>query len=73
MKDAPVKIRISAIFLDDSIYSREDIDHKRIGLFIENLRDGFKFEPIEIQTWPNAAMQKKKILGVTSRYVMIVK
>ena len=43
MKDVSAKILISDIFLDEFIYPRENIDHKRIGIFIENLRDGFVF------------------------------
>ena len=43
MKDVSAKILISDIFLDESIYPRENIDHKRIGIFAENLRDGFVF------------------------------
>ena len=40
MKDVRVKVLISDVFLDESIYPRENIDHKRIGIFVENLRDG---------------------------------
>jgi hypothetical protein len=43
MKDVSAKILISDIFLDESIYPRENVDHKRIGIFAENLRDGFVF------------------------------
>ena len=46
MKDVSAKILISDIFPDESIYPRENIDHKRIGIFVENLRYGFVFEPI---------------------------
>ncbi len=49
MEDITAKILLSDIFLDESIYPRENIDHKRIGIFIENLRDGFKLDPIEVQ------------------------
>ena len=64
MKDASVKIRISDIFLDESIYPRENIDHKRIGIFIENLRDGFKFDPIEIQSYPEKKGKYRILDGV---------
>jgi len=40
MKDVSAKILISDVFLDESIYPRENIDHKRVGIFVENLRDG---------------------------------
>jgi hypothetical protein len=60
MKDASAKILISDIFLDESIYPRENIDHKRIGIFIENLRDGFTFEPIVVQVCPDPEIAAKK-------------
>ena len=60
MKDVSVKILISDIFLDESIYPRENIDYKRIGIFEENLRDGFVFEPIEVQAWPDTGSAAKK-------------
>ena len=44
MEDVSAKIQISDIFLDESIYPRENIDHRRIGVFEENLRDGFVFQ-----------------------------
>jgi hypothetical protein len=52
MKDAAIKIQISDIFLDESIYPRKNIDHKRIGIFVENLRDGHLFDPIQVQICP---------------------
>ena len=52
MKEAAIKIQISDIFLDESIYPRENIDHKRIGVFVENLRDGHQFDPIQVQVCP---------------------
>ena len=60
MKDVPAKILISDVFLDESIYPRENIDHKRIGIFEENLRDGFVFEPIEVQAWTGTGSEAKK-------------
>ena len=41
------------IILDEEIYPRKGIDPRRIGIFAENLRDGFKFEPIEVEPDPN--------------------
>ena len=49
MKDVSVKVLISDVFLDESIYPRENIDHKRVGIFVENLRDGFVFGPLADQ------------------------
>jgi len=60
MKDVSAKILISDIFLDESIYPRENIDHKRIGVFIENLRDGFVFEPIVVQACPDPEIAAKR-------------
>jgi len=51
-KDDFATLPISDIYLDDRIYPRENIDHKRINIFVENLRDGFKFDPIEVQPCP---------------------
>ena len=51
MKDKVIKIPVSDIVLDESIYPRENLDHKRIRVFVENLRDGFEFEPIHIQAF----------------------
>ena len=61
MKDTTIKIPISDITLDESIYPRENIDHKRIGIFVENLRDGFEFEPIHIQAFENQEMSESCI------------
>ena len=45
-------IPISSIILDEDIYPRKSIDPRRIGIFAENIRDGFKFDPIEIEPAP---------------------
>jgi hypothetical protein len=60
MKEISTKIQTSDIFLDESIYPRENIDHRRISIFVENLRDGFKFEPIHIQICPDSNLSAKK-------------
>jgi len=49
------KIPISDIILNEGIYSREKIDQKRVGVFAENIRDNFKFEPIEVEPHPDKA------------------
>ena len=46
------KIPLGNIILDDTIYPREKIDQKRVGIFAENIRDGFIFDPIEVQPHP---------------------
>jgi len=62
MKDTIVEIQMSDIVLDDTIYPRENIDHKRVLIFVENLRDGFEFDPIQIQLCPNPDLSEKKAL-----------
>jgi hypothetical protein len=37
MKENYATIPITDIYLDESIYPRENIDHKRIKMFVENL------------------------------------
>jgi hypothetical protein len=46
------KIPISSIVLDEDIYPRKGIDHRRVGMFAENIRDGFRFDPIEVERCP---------------------
>ena len=48
MIKATTRIPISKIILDDEIYPRDGVDQKRVGIFAENIRDGFKFDPIEV-------------------------
>ena len=47
------KIPISSIILDEDIYPRKGIDHKRVAIFSENIRDGFRFDPIEVEPCPD--------------------
>jgi hypothetical protein len=71
MKTVSAKILISDIVLDESIYPRETIDHKRIAVFEENIRDGFAFDPIEVQVWPdpgNPAKVRYRILDGRHRW-----
>ena len=53
MTQPTTTIPISAIIFDEDIYPRKGIDPKRVGIFAENLRDGFKFEPIEVEPVPD--------------------
>ena len=46
------KIPISSIILNEEIYPRKGIDHRRVGIFSENIRDGFRFDPIEVEPCP---------------------
>ena len=38
------KVATSDVSLDESIYPRENIDHKRVSIFAQNLRDNFKLD-----------------------------
>ena len=51
-KKVSTKIATLDVTLDESIYPRAKIDHKRVNIFAENLRENFKFDPIEVQIHP---------------------
>jgi len=34
------QIPVSSIILDEDIYPRKGINHRRVGIFSENIRDG---------------------------------
>ena len=53
MTKSASQIPISSIILDEDIYPRKGIDPMRVGIFAENIRDGFKFEPIEVEPAPD--------------------
>ncbi len=55
MGNSPSFIPINNLVLDNEIYPRSAIDHKRVQIFAENLRDGFEFEPIHVQLHPEEA------------------
>ena len=46
-------IPVASIIFDEDIYPRKAIDPRRIGIFAENIRDGFKFEPIDVERAPD--------------------
>jgi len=48
----PTQIPVSSIILDETIYPRKGIDLRRVGIFSENIRDGFDFDPIEVEPCP---------------------
>jgi hypothetical protein len=52
MNKSRLSIPITDIVLDNEVYPRSAIDHKRVGMFAENIRDGFEFEPIHVQAHP---------------------
>jgi hypothetical protein len=40
MTPQTTQIPVSLIILDETIYPRKGIDHRRVGMFAENIRDG---------------------------------
>ncbi|NLD35945.1 MAG: ParB N-terminal domain-containing protein [Desulfatiglans sp.] len=63
----PATVKIEDIILDNSIYPRSSIDHKRVSMFEENMRDGFTFDPIHIQEHPDQP-GKYRILDGAHRF-----
>lgn len=53
MKQETSQIPITSIILDEDICPRKGIDHRRVGIFAENIRDGIKFDPIEVEPCPD--------------------
>jgi len=53
MTQQTTTIPIASIILDEDIYPRKGIDPRRVGIFAENIRDGFKFDPIEVEPAPD--------------------
>ncbi len=60
-------IKISDIILDNRIYPRSSIDHKRVSMFEENMRDGFEFDPIHLEVHPDEP-GKYRILDGAHRF-----
>ena len=63
MTQQTTMIPISSIILDEDIYPRKGIDHRRVGIFAENIRDGFKFDPIEVEPAPGKPGFKRLLDG----------
>jgi hypothetical protein len=64
MAKPATKIPISSIILDEEIYPRKGIDQKRVGIFAENIRDGFNFDPIEVEPHPDRPGKYRLLDGV---------
>jgi len=45
-------VPITQIILDEEIYPRSSVYPKRVSMFAENMRDGFKIDPLEVQIHP---------------------
>ncbi len=58
------KVPITEIIFDEEIYPRARIDQKRVSMFADNIRDGFKFDPIEIQRHPEDKSKYRILDGV---------
>ena len=57
-------IKTEDIVIVRSIYPRSGIDHKRVALFVENMRDGFTFDPIHLQEHPDEPGKYRILDGV---------
>jgi hypothetical protein len=60
-------IKAADIVLDNRIYPRSSIDHKRVSMFEENMRDGFEFDPIHLEVHPDEP-GKYRILDGAHRF-----
>lgn len=40
----------SSIILDEAVYLEKGIDHRRVGIFSETIKDRFDLEPVEAKT-----------------------
>jgi len=59
-------IPIAQIFLDEEIYPRTGVNPRRVSMFAENMRDGFKVDPIDVQRDPKGG-DKFRILDGAHR------
>jgi hypothetical protein len=64
MGNSPSFIPINNLVLDDEIYPRSGIDHRRVQMFADNLRDGFVFDPIHVQAHPEEEGKYRILDGV---------
>jgi len=67
MAKAVHTIPITQIILDEEIYPRSGVYPKRVSMFAENIRDGFKIDPIEVQIHPEYS-DKYRILDGAHRW-----
>jgi len=67
MGNRPSFIPINNLVLDNEIYPRSGIDHRRVQMFADNLRDGFVFDPIHVQAHPQEK-DKYRILDGAHRW-----
>ena len=67
MSSAITTISMSDLVLDKEIYPRNAIDHRRVDMFAENMRDGFTFEPIDVEVHPEERGKYRILDGVHRR------
>ncbi len=56
-------IPMSQIVLDEAIYPRKGVHPKRVAMFVENITDGFKIDPIDLQIDPGNTDQYRLLDG----------
>lgn len=64
MQAESTRISITDIVFDEAIYPRKGIDLKRVNIFAENMRDGFAFDPIEVESVPENPGKYRLLDGV---------
>ncbi len=60
-------VQTAPIFLEEGIYPRKSIDHKRTGVGADNIRVGFNFEPVEVMPAGYGAHTFRKTWGYHQR------
>lgn len=46
-------LNLHSIVVDERIYPRKEIDHKRVAVFADNMRDGVEYPTIEVEVHPD--------------------
>ena len=64
ISSALTTILMSDLVMDKEIYPRNVIDHRRVDMFAENMRDGFTFEPIDVEDHPEKRGKYRILDGV---------
>jgi DNA-binding CsgD family transcriptional regulator len=64
ISSALTSISMSDLVMDKEIYPRNAIDHRRVDMFAENMRDGFTFEPIDVEVHPEERGKYRILDGV---------
>ena len=67
ISSALTTILMSDLVMDKEIYPRNAIDHRRVDMFAENMRDGFIFEPINVEVHPEERGKYRILDGVHRR------